>query len=523
MTAAASRKERENHAGAFSVPLLAKEEEGMPEEARLRNHCPADTTVECCTQLDKEDKEDRENLLCFNVGGKKYYVLRRNFDRFPESKLALLVRCKSPHERLKMCDRYTEGEIPEYFFDRSWKGFNDILDVYRLGRLHLNSGGFCAIRIRALIDYWQIDELLLDPCCALKFYPEVEACVKEIDGQLESERKYVERLTVEDFGHSPLGRARKYLWNLTEYPETSVWARTFAFTSMAVVVLSTVTFVLSTMPELTPDIDSMLFDNETVSNVSESVEDQLPPVEKWENGILALKIIDELTMWFFTLEYLMRLACAPQKWLFFKAPLNLVDLLAILPYFVSFVMEELKDTLVIGRAGKVLRLVRVMRILRVFKLVRHFNGLQSLLSTLRQAYKELGLLMVLVSVCVLTFSSLIYFAEKDAADKWSFMDSFWWGLMVLTTVGFGEKMPRTYAGQLIGGLCALLGVFILALPVPIVVNSFAANYKNRVWRNEVMMKKQERSEQEEASKNEPGIPLVNNRHNNDGVDGNGTA
>merc|ERR1719394_350262 len=176
----------------------------------------------------------------------------------------------------------------------------------------------------------------------------------------------------------------------------------------------------------------------------------------------------------------MRFLCAPRKWVFFKAPLNLVDLLAILPYFVSFVMEELKDTLVIGRAGKVLRLVR------------HFNGLQSLLSTLKQAYKELGLLMVLVSVCVLTFSSLIYFAEKDAANKWSFMDSFWWGLMVLTTVGYGARAPHTFAGQIIGGFCALIGVFILALPVPIVVNSFASNYKNRVWRNEVMMRKQER-------------------------------
>ena len=82
-------------------------------------------------------------------------------------------------------------------------------------------------------------------------------------------------------------------------------------------------------------------------------------VKRLFQGILALKIVDELTMWFFTLgktwnyfihwikmliipEYLIRFACAPRKWIFFKAPLNLVDLLAILPYFVSFVMEELK-------------------------------------------------------------------------------------------------------------------------------------------------------------------------------------
>ena len=66
-----------------------------------------------------------------------------------------------------------------------------------------------------------------------------------------------------------------------------------------------------------------------------------------------------------------------------------------------------------GKAGKIVRLVRVMRIMRIFKLVRHFAGLQSLIYTLNQAYKELGLLMLLVGVAVLTFASLVYFAEKD--------------------------------------------------------------------------------------------------------------
>merc|ERR1711874_447515 len=136
--------------------------------------------------------------------------------------------------------------------------------------------------------------------------------------------------------------------------------------------------------------------------------------KKNEEGIMLLKILDHITMIFFTIEYLTRFLCAPQKYKFVTSGLNIVDLLAIIPYFLNFMLEGFKDTLVIGRAGKLLRLVRVMRILRVFKLVKHFSGLQSLLSTLKQAYKELGLLMVLVSVCVLTFSSLIYFAEKDA-------------------------------------------------------------------------------------------------------------
>lgn len=176
--------------------------------------------------------------------------------------------------------------------------------------------------------------------------------------------------------------------------------------------------------------------------------------------------------------------------------------------------DPVQDAIVIGKAGKVLRLVRVMRILRVLKLVRHFAGLQSLLSTLRQAYKELGLLMILVSVSVLTFSSLVYFAEKDSYQKWSFLDSFWWGLMVLTTVGYGANKPTTYVGQSIGAFMALIGVFVLALPVPIVVNRFADfsnNYKNRLWRNEVLMKKQEQDEHNKTNYRR------SNQNNGDGL------
>ena len=61
---------------------------------------------------------------------------------------------------------------------------------------------------------------------------------------------------------------------------------------------------------------------------------------------------------------------------------------------------------------------------------------------------------------------------------WTFVESFWWGLMTITTVGY-DLNPRTYLGKLIGGFTAISGIFILTLPIPIVVNSFASYYKVR--------------------------------------------
>ena len=92
---------------------------------------------------------------------------------------------------------------------------------------------------------------------------------------------------------------------------------------------------------------------------------------------------------------------------------------------------------------------------------------------------------------------------KHPCYTWTFIEAFWWGLMTITTVGY-ELSPKTLLGKLIGGFCALSGVFILTLPIPIVVNSFAVFYKNRLWRNEVEQKKKERTMQLAAERNRAG-------------------
>ncbi|TRY71529.1 hypothetical protein TCAL_11941 [Tigriopus californicus] len=437
--------------------------------------------TECIDPIYKDNQSDEiaqsEDLLIINVGGMPFKVLKSNFSTLPRTRLSRLVRAVSSQEILALCDGYTPGPLPEFYFNRNWTSFNSILDFYRMGTLHLTVDT-CAMVFKDDLAFWGIDELYLDPCCALKYYPEIEACFKEFKGDQMARQRDEDRKKYENFGDSHIGRIRGTLWRITEYPETSLAAQVAGFSSLGVVIISTLTFILQTFPEFQED-DIGAKENPSV--------------------VFALKIIDDLSISFFTLEYLIRFACAPRKWIFVKDPMNLVDLFAIIPFYLTLVLDSMEDMQIIGKAGKLVRLVRVLRIMRIFKLVRHFAGLQSLIYTLNQAYKELGLLMLLVGVAVLTFASLVYYAEKDTLDEdgWTFLDSFWWGIMTLTTVGYDHKSPRTFMGKVIGGLCALVGIFILTLPIPIVVNSFASYYKNRLWRNEVSHRRAEKLEEQE--------------------------
>ena len=120
---------------------------------------------------------------------------------------------------MEYCDEFTPGETPEYFFDKNPEHFSSILNVYRTGKLHTTGAG-CALVFEKDLDYWNIDpytlgsghkyflitfcHFILEACCALKYFPEVDVRQNEKDMDLRAKIKAMETAEEEDFGSSSL-------------------------------------------------------------------------------------------------------------------------------------------------------------------------------------------------------------------------------------------------------------------------------------------------------------------------------
>ena len=137
-----------------------------------------------------------------------------------------------------------------------------------------------------------------------------------------------------------------------------------------------------------------------IISTAEELQENEYGVTEFPLVVTIIDIIDNLVVIFFSVELMIRVIICPDKKRFMKDPMNIIDFFAILPFFLSLLLEGLEDYQIIGKTGKIIRLIRVMRILRVFKLVRHFAGLQSIFMTLQQAYQ--------VSIFFLHTYSLIF-------------------------------------------------------------------------------------------------------------------
>jgi voltage-gated potassium channel len=151
-------------------------------------------------------------------------------------------------------------------------------------------------------------------------------------------------------------------------------------------------------------------------------------------------------------------------------PSGLIDLLAIAPFYVSFFFPSVD-----------LRFLRMFRLVRFLKLARYSPALGSLLQAIASEGRALIAALVIMLGLVLTAASALYLVEREVQPErfGTIPDAMWWAVATLTTVGYGDVIPVTSLGKVIGGLVMIFGLAMFALPIGIVATSFAQEIHRR--------------------------------------------
>nr|XP_040021141.1 potassium voltage-gated channel subfamily V member 1 [Gasterosteus aculeatus aculeatus]XP_040021142.1 potassium voltage-gated channel subfamily V member 1 [Gasterosteus aculeatus aculeatus] len=385
---------------------------------------------------------DPLDFFVVNVGGSRFVLSRELLAPHPETRLGKLARC-TRGSALELCD---DADPPgnEFFFDRNSQTFQYVMNFYQTGDLHVREE-LCEISFLQEIQYWGIDELCIAPCCRERYSRR-----KEQKENLDVRPRFEPEVGDEDFAGALCPALRRRLWDLLEKPESSRAARTFGCLSIAFVVVSVVNMVLISLDLGEDFVAALLFDALELACVA------------WFTGELALRFL-----------------CARDKCHFGRSVLNVIDLLAILPFYVTLAVEKLRGgSVVLENAGRVVQVLRLLRSLRLLKLGRHSTGLKSLGWTIAQCYEEVGLLLLFLAVGISIFAAVAFTLESDrpATTFSSVPAAWWWATTSMTTVGYGDMRPDTVAGKVLAFLCILSGILILSLPIAIVNERFSVCY-----------------------------------------------
>lgn len=188
----------------------------------------------------------------------------------------------------------------------------------------------------------------------------------------------------------------------------------------------------------------------------------------------AFHIFETFSIVIFSIEYLARVYVADMhgstRWKFISSFYGIVDLLAVLPFFLPFFFKL---------DMRVLRALRLFRFIRIFKLGRFNNSFKAIIDVCSSTKNEMLMTLFLACVLLLISSTLMYYVESDVQpDKFkSIPHSLWWAISTLTTVGYGDVVPITPLGKILSSIIAIIGIAFVALPTGILSSAFMEQIK----------------------------------------------
>ncbi|MEO5967282.1 MAG: ion transporter [Ferruginibacter sp.] len=180
----------------------------------------------------------------------------------------------------------------------------------------------------------------------------------------------------------------------------------------------------------------------------------------------------------FTLEYFLRIISLRKPFLYVVSFLGIIDLLAIIPMYISLLLVGAQSLLV-------LRALRLLRIFRIFKLSHFVSEMNFLSSALKKSMKKISIFMLFVLTLVIILGSVMYLVEPASNGFSSIPNSIYWAIVTITTVGYGDMAPITPLGKILSSFIMLLGYGIIAVPTGIITSEMAVAIRSKNISSEV--------------------------------------
>ncbi|XP_076336816.1 potassium voltage-gated channel protein Shal-like [Tachypleus tridentatus] len=379
----------------------------------------------------KEGREEEKFII--NVSGCRFETWRNTVEKYSDTLLG-------SNEK----EFFYDEDKKEYFFDRDPHLFRYILNYFRTGKLHFSKYE-CLVAYDEELAFFGIMPDVMGDCCYEDYKDKKRENAERIMDDKLSEVK--EQTRTFNF------TIREKMWRAFENPHTSTAALVFYYVTGFFIAVSVIANVIETVPcGFVPELQETQSCGETYK--------------------IAFFCLDTACVLIFTAEYLLRLYAAPSRCYFMRSVMSIIDVVAILPYYISLGLTDNEDL-----SGAFVTL-RVFRVFRIFKFSRHSQGLRILGYTLQSCASELGFLVFSLAMAIIIFATVMFYAEKNVKQTnfTSIPSAFWYTIVTMTTLGYGDMVPATIMGKIVGGVCSLSGVLVIALPVPVIVSNFSRIY-----------------------------------------------
>lgn len=354
----------------------------------------------------------REEKLQINVSGRRYEISLQQLRNFPKSLLA------DPAKR----ELYYDAENDEIFFDRNRTTFESVYYFYATsGMLVFPTKTFC-------------QQLVADELHFFGLYNYLSPEEKHYSLPLPT--------AVSEKRVSPRGTCQKKVWESCEIPESSPIARITNLFSLVVIVFAVVILCIETLPSV-QNLDSGQDISNTRTNQSlEANRNTSQPTYNTTPHALKYFIsrAEEFCMAWFTVELLARFVISPEKRRFLLRFLNVVDVAAILPFYISLIASTSHTVPIF-----VIKIFHLSKIFRVLKISRYISTMKVLGKTARACLYDLWTVVSLTFIGTILFGIIVYYCEQwdKTTEFHSIPEACWWAVVTITTLGYGDLVPNT--------------------------------------------------------------------------------